>query len=311
MHIMQELLERGGLELLAAFVAVAENGSFAEAAKKLGRDASIVSRRVSQLEQHLGVRLLSRTTRRVALTEVGALYYRRVQASLDELAIASREASDLAASPQGLLRISVPVTFGRQWIAPLLPAFLARHPQIRIDARFSDRLVDVVSEGFDVAIRVGVLRDSSFTSRKIASYRTLLVAAPSYLSRHGKPKTPADLAKHACLGFSGHADWPDWLMMKNGRRKTIRPAGPLIADNSEVVVMAAIEGAGITFTPDWLAGPALRERKLVEVLPGWGGKAEGGVYAILPPGRLIPTKTRLFVDDIAKSIKAGWRSRAG
>lgn len=311
MHIMQELLERGGLELLAAFVAVAENGSFAEAAKKLGRDASIVSRRVSQLEQHLGVRLLSRTTRRVALTEVGALYYRRVQASLDELAIASREASDLAASPQGLLRISVPVTFGRQWIAPLLPAFLARHPQIRIDARFSDRLVDVVSEGFDVAIRVGVLRDSSFTSRKIASYRTLLVAAPAYLSRHGKPKTPADLAKHACLGFSGHADWPDWLMMKNGRRKTIRPAGPLIADNSEVVLMAAIEGAGITFTPDWLAGPALRERKLVEVLPGWGGKAEGGVYAILPPGRLIPTKTRLFVDDIAKSIKAGWRSRAG
>lgn len=311
MHIMQELLERGGLEFLAAFVAVAENGSFAEAAKKLGRDASIVSRRVSQLEQHLGVRLLSRTTRRVALTEVGALYYRRVQASLDELAIASQEASDLAASPQGLLRISVPVTFGRQWIAPLLPAFLACHPQIRIDARFSDRLVDVVSEGFDVAIRVGVLRDSSFTSRKIASYRTLLVAAPAYLSRHGKPKTPADLAKHACLGFSGHADWPDWLMMKNGRRKTIRPAGPLIADNSEVVLMAAIEGAGITFTPDWLAGPALRERKLVEVLPGWGGKAEGGVYAILPPGRLIPTKTRLFVDDIAKSIKAGWRSRAG
>lgn len=97
----------------------------------------------------------------------------------------------------------------------------------------------------------------------------------------------------------------------NGRRKTIRPAGPLIADNSEVVLMAAIEGAGITFTPDWLAGPALRERKLVEVLPGWGGKAEGGVYAILPPGRLTPTKTRLFVDDIAKSIKAGWRRRAG
>jgi DNA-binding transcriptional LysR family regulator len=310
-HAMQELLQRGGLELLAAFVAVVENGSFAFAAKKLGRDASIVSRRVRQLEQQLGVRLLSRTTRRVALTEVGALYYRRVQASLDELAIASREASHLAASPQGLLRISVPVTFGRQWIAPLLPPFLGRHPQIRIDARFSDRLVDVVSEGFDVAIRVGVLRDSSLTSRKIASYRNLLVAAPSYLSRHGKPRTPADLAKHACLGFSGHADWPDWLMMKDGKRKTVRPVGPLIADNSEVVLMAAMEGAGITFTPDWLAGPALRERQLVEVLPGWGGKAEGGVYAILPPGRLIPTKTRLFVDEIARSIRAGWRSKAG
>lgn len=306
---MQELLERGGLELLAAFVAVAEEGSFSAAAKKLGRDASIMSRRVSQLEQDLGVRLLSRTTRRVMLTEVGALYYRRVQALLDELAMASREASHAAASPQGLLRISVPVTFGRQWIAPLLPAFLARHPKIHVDARFSDRLVDVVSEGFDVAIRVGVLRDSSFTSRKIASYRTLLVAAPSYLARYGKPATPADLARHACLGFSGHADWPDWMMMKDGKRKTVRPAGPLIADNSEVVLMAAIEGAGITFTPDWLAGPALRERKLVEVLPGWGGKAEGGVYAVLPPGRLIPTKARLFVDEISSAIRKGWRSR--
>jgi DNA-binding transcriptional LysR family regulator len=306
---MQELLERGGLEQLAAFVAVAETGSFTDASKKLARDASVISRRVSQLEQQLGVRLLSRTTRRVALTEVGALYYHRVQGLLDELAIASREASEVAASPQGLLRVSVPVTFGRQWVAPLLPDFLARHPQIRIDARFSDRLVDVVADGFDVAIRVGVLRDSTLTARKIASYRSLLVAAPSYLARHGKPKNPAELAQHACLGFSGHADWPDWLMMKDGKRKTVRPTGPLVADNSEVVLMATVEGAGITFTPDWLAGPEIRAGRLVEVLPGWGGKAEGGVYAILPPGRLIPTKTRLFVEAIAKSVKAGWASK--
>ena len=306
---MQELLERGGLEQLAAFIAVAETGSFTEGAKKLARDAPVISRRVSQLEQQLGVRLLSRTTRRVALTEVGAIYFHRVQGLLDELAIAGREASEIAASPQGLLRVSVPVTFGRQWIAPLLPAFLARHPQIRIDARFSDRRVDVVADGFDVAIRVGVLRDSTLTSRKIASYRSLLVAAPSYLARHGKPKTPAELTQHACLGFSGHADWPDWLMMKDGKRKTVRPAGPLIADNSEVVLIAAIQGAGITFTPDWLAGPEIRAGRLVEVLPGWGGKAEGGVYVILPPGRLIPTKTRLFVEEIAKSVKAGWAGK--
>lgn len=305
-HIMQEFLDRGSLEQLAAFIAVADTGSFTEAAKSLGRDASVISRRVSQLEQKLGVRLLSRTTRRVALTEVGGIYHRRVQTLLDELAVASREASEVAASPQGLLRISAPVTFGRQWIAPLLPSFIARHPLIRIDVRFSDRLVDVVADGFDVAIRVGVLRDSTLTSRKIASYRNLLVAAPSYLARHGKPKTPDDLAQHACLGFSGHADWPDWLMMKNGKRRTVRPSGPLVADNSEVVLMAAIEGAGITFTAGWLAGPEIRAGRLVEVLPGWSGKAEGGVYAILPPGHLIPTKTRLFVEDINTSIKAGW-----
>lgn len=306
---MQELLERGGLEQLMAFVAVAATGSFTEAAKNVGRDASVISRRVSQLETKLGVRLLSRTTRRVALTEVGLLYHRRVQTLLDELAVATREATEVAASPQGLLRVSVPATFGRQWIAPLLPSFIARHPLIRVDIRFSDRLVDVVADGFDVAIRVGVLRDSTLTSRKIASYRNLLVAAPSYLARHGKPKEPEDLAQHACLGFSGHADWPDWLMMKNGKRRTVRPAGPLIADNSEVVLMAAIAGAGITFTPDWLAGPEIRAGRLVEVLPGWSGKAEGGVYAILPPGHLIPTKTRLFVDEVSKSVKAGWAGK--
>lgn len=303
---MQELLERGGLEQLAAFIAVADTGSFTEAAKSLGRDASVISRRVSQLEQHLGVRLLSRTTRRVALTEVGTLYHRRVQTLLDELAVASREASDVALSPQGLLRVSVPVTFGRQWIAPLLPAFIARHPLIRVDVRFSDRLVDVVADGFDVAIRVGVLRDSTLTARKIASYRSLLVAAPSYLARKGAPKTPDDLAQHACLGFSGHADWPDWLMMKNGKRKAVRPKGPLVADNAEAVLMAAIAGTGIAFTPDWLAGPEVRAGRLVEVLPGWSGKAEGGVYAVLPPGHLIPTKTRLFVEDVSQSVKAGW-----
>lgn len=307
---MQELLERGGLELLAAFVAVADTGSFTEAAKKLERDASLISRRVSQLEQQLGVRLLSRTTRRVALTEVGALYHRRVQAILDELANASREASDVAASPQGLLRVSLPVTFGRQWIAPLLPRFLSRHPSIRIDARFSDRFVDVVAEGFDVAIRVGRLRDSTLTARQIASYRNLLVAAPSYLKARGKPTQPSDLKNHACIGFSGYASWPDWPLSKGSKEATIRPQCQFVADNSEAVVMAAIEGMGVTFTADWLAGPAMREGKLVEVLPGWGGKGEGGVYAVLPPGRLIPAKTRLFVDEIATAVKSGWARRA-
>ena len=307
---MQELFERGGLELLAAFVAVADSGSFTEAGTKLGRDASVISRRVSQLEEELGVSLFSRTTRRVVLTEVGARYHQRVQGLLEELSVASREASDIAASPQGLLRVSVPVTFGRQWIAPLLPRFLASHPHIRLDVRSSDRFVDVVAEGFDVAIRVGRLRDSSLTARKIASYRNLLVAAPAYLEAHGKPRTPEDLKTHACIGFTGYTGWPDWSLSKAGKRKTIRPQGPLVADNSEVVLSAAMAGAGITFTSDWLAGPALREGKLREVLPGWGGKGEGGVYAVLPPGRLVPAKTRLFVDEVARSIKAGWAQRS-
>lgn len=174
---MQESREPPRLEQLEAFAAVAETGSFTTAARKLGRDASVISRRLSQLDEQLGVRLMSRTTRRVTLTEAGKLYYRRIQVILDELAQANREASDIATSPQGVLRVSLPVTFGRQWIAPLLPAFLKQHPQIRIDAHFSDRRVDLVADGFDIAIRVGTLRDSSLTVRKIASYRQARHAA--------------------------------------------------------------------------------------------------------------------------------------
>ena len=308
MHDLQEFSEAGGLEALSAFVTVAESGSFAAAAKALGRDASVLSRRVSGLERRLGVRLLSRTTRRVALTEAGAIYFRRVQDLLDELGDANREASDFAATPRGLVRVSLPVTFGRLWIAPLLPAFLAQHPQIRLDLRLSDRFVDVVADGFDVAIRgsAGAPRDRSLVPRRIAGYRTLLVAAPAYLSAHGTPETPDDLARHACLGFSGYSAWPDWPLTKEGRRHTVRPACALVADHSEVPLAAAIAGAGITFTADWLAGPALREGRLVEVLPGWSGPETGGVYAVLPPGRLVPAKTRLFVEAIARGIRAGW-----
>ena len=305
---MQGLPEPGGFEELTAFVAVAEAGGFAAAAKVLERDASVLSRRVSQLERRLGVRLLSRTTRRVTLTEVGATFFARVQGVLDELASASREASDHAASPQGLVRVSIPVVFGRQWIAPMLPTFLARYPEIRIDVRASDRFVDVVAEGIDVAIRVtsGAQRDSTLTTRRIASYRNLLVASPGYLAANGLPETPADLTRHRCLGFTGSTAWPDWPLVRDGKRQTVRPACSMIADHSEVLLMAAVGGAGIAFAADWLAGPALRDGTLVEVLPGWVGREDGGVYAILAPGRLVPAKTRLFVDEVASAIKSGW-----
>lgn len=308
MRDVQEFLDPGGLEALSAFVAVAEAGSFAGAARRLGRDASVLSRRVSGLEQRLGVRLLARTTRRVALTEAGALYARRVQALLDELASANREAGDFAAQPQGLVRVSLPVSFGRLWIAPLLPAFLARHPKIRVELRLADGVVDLVAEGFDAAIRVSSAppRDSTLVTRKLADYRTLLVAAPAYLAARGTPETPEDLAGHACLGFTGYAAWPDWPLTREGRRQTIRPTCALVSDHSEVLLAAALAGAGITFTADWLAGPGLRDGRLAEVLPGWGGPERGGVYAVLPPGRLVPAKTRLFVDAVAGAIRAGW-----
>ncbi|VVD95342.1 LysR family transcription regulator protein [Pandoraea eparura] len=310
MQKMQELLGRVSMDELSAFVAVVEAHSFTDAAAVVGRDATIVSRRITQLEERLGVCLLSRTTRRVALTEVGALYYRRVRSLLDELDSAGHEASSFAASPQGLLRVSAPVTFGRRWISPLLPAFILRHPKIRVDARFADRHVDVVSEGFDVAIRVGILNDSTLIARRIAPFHNMLYAAPSYIEARGIPAEPAELEAHACLSFTNYVGWPDWALHKDGQRKTIRPSGPLQTDSSEALLLAGIAGLGIILTPDWLAGPAVRAGELVQLLPDWKGSQEGGIYAVMPPGRLIPTKTRIFVDEITQAIQAGWSPSA-
>lgn len=306
MQKVHELLGRVTLDELSAFVAVVEALSFTEAAKVIGRDATIVSRRVGQLEERLGIRLLSRTTRRVALTEVGTLYYQRVRALLDELDGASQEASNFATSPQGLLRVSLPITFGRRWVAPLLPAFIARHPKIRVDVRFADRYVDVVAEGFDVAIRVGVMRDSTLVAKQIAPFRNRLYAAPSYIASRGQPETPEALAGHACLGFCSHSSWPDWVLKNGSQQKTIRPTGPLISDSSESLLQAAVEGVGIILTPDWLAGTAVRDGTLVQILSQWESAEAGGIYAVMPPGRLVPTKTRVFVDQITHAIQAGW-----
>lgn len=310
MQNMQELKLRGGLKEVEAFVAVAELGGFAAASARIGRDASVVSRRVNLLEQKLGVRLLARTTRHVALTEAGTVYLRRVQGVLEEFASANAEAADQAGVVRGLLRVSVPDTFGRRWISHLLARFIQQHPQVHLDVRFGDRLVDVVSEGFDLAVRVGVLRDSSLLSRRIAGHRSLLCASPGYLKRHGRPKSPDDLKRHACLGFTGHSFWPDWPLRNGPGRKTIRPRGPLVTDNAEAALTAAIEGVGIVLTADWLACAALRSRHLVEVLPGWTVRADGGVYAIMPPGKLVPAKTRAFVDFVATELRSGadWSS---
>lgn len=303
MQKMHELLDRVSFEELIAFIAVADTNSFTSAAKALDRDASVLSRRVSHLEHRLGVSLLSRTTRRIALTEVGHAYYLRIRNLLDELDNAGVEASNLGASPQGLLRVSLPLTFGKQCIAPLLAGFIAKYPRIKVEARFNDRFVDLVAEGFDVAIRLGSLSDSSLIAKKIASFKVLLVASPDFIAKHGKPNTPDDLLKYPCLGF---ANWPEWVLIRGKQKKTIRPEGPLIMDNSEAILISTLGGAGIALIADWLAGPVVGEGKLVQILPEWKGAIEGGVYSVMPPGKLLPAKTRLFVDEITESIRKSW-----
>jgi DNA-binding transcriptional LysR family regulator len=303
---MQELLKKVSLEELYTFVAVVEEHSFVAGAKSIAKDATIVSRRIGHLEKVLGVRLLSRTTRRVLLTEAGALYYQRVCAIIDELENANLEASNFAASPRGLLRVSLPVTFGRHWVTPLLPRFIENHPDIRIEARFADRYVDIVAEGFDVAIRLGVLQDSSLIARQIATFQNLLYASPKYLKTHGQPEVPKDLEAHSCLGFTNHTSWPDWNLTCRESHTIVRPYGPLVADNAETLLHSAIAGTGVILTPDWLAATAVNEGLLVQILPGWRGSKEGGIYAVMPPGRLTPAKTRVFIEEITHSIQSTW-----
>ncbi|MBN7135653.1 transcriptional regulator [Lysobacter enzymogenes] len=297
--------ERSGAELqqIEAFAAVAEHGGFAAAARALGRDASVVSRRIDALEARLGVRLLSRTTRRVALTEVGATYLRRVHTILGELAAADVEAAEAAAAPQGVLRLALPAEFAQRWIAPWLADFLAEHPKLRLELSHSDRFVDLVAEGFDAAVRIGELADSSLLARRLAGFETLLCAAPSYLQRRGHPHRPDDLQRHACLGMPKARFWPDWKLVSGRRRSVQRIPAAIVSDDGEGLLAACIAGAGIMPAPEWLIGRELAQGQLLRVLPQWRVDYDGAVHAVLPPGRLVPAKTRAFVDRLVREFE--------
>lgn len=290
------------LEELQAFIATAQTGSFTAAAQLLGRDPSAISRRISQIEQRLQVQLLIRTTRSVALTEAGTRFFRRTSAAIEEIEGAAREMSSLVTVPHGKLKISLPVAFGRHVIAPIIPEFLARFPEITVEAQYVDRVVDMIAEGYDAAIRVRVMEDSSLIARKIGSFRNLLVASPNYLERRGIPADPAALAAHSCLDFTSHLNWPDWILVRNGEQFDLRPRGPLISNNTEAILLAALADQGIALLAEWLVQPHLASGKLTRVLPDWESKGEVPAYLVLPPGGMLPAKTRAFIDFLGTRL---------
>lgn len=308
---MQQWPDGNHVAELAAFAAVAEQGSFTRAAAVLGRDATVLSRRVQSLERRLGVRLFARTTRHVALTEAGVGFLARAKAIAAALADAEEEASTHGSgAPRGTLRLALPATFGRMWIAPHLPDFVATHPQVRIDASYSNRFVDLVAEGFDLAVRLGELADSRLVARRIAPRQRLLCAAPSFLELHGPFERPEALETLPCLAFAGLASHPHWTFSHaNGERVTIRADGPLVSDDAEALVHAAVRGLGIMLSTDWLVGRELAAGTLVPVLQAWLPEDEGAIYAVVPSNRLLPAKTRAFIDWIAQSFApvAPWR----
>jgi DNA-binding transcriptional LysR family regulator len=301
-HAMQQWPDGNYVAEIAAFTAVAERGSFTKAAAALGRDATVLSRRVQSLERRLGVRLLTRTTRHVALTEAGAGFLARAQAIAAALADAQEEAATHGSGePRGTLRLALPATFGRMWIAPFLPEFIVAHPQVRLDASYENRFVDLVAEGFDVAIRLGELADSRLVARRIATRLRLLCAAPSFLDRYGPLTRPEALGRLPCLAFAGLASHPNWTFVNTrGERVAIRADGPLTSDDAEALVHAAVQGLGVMLCTDWLVGRELALGSLVPVLEEWLPEDEGAIYAVVASNRLLPAKTRAFIDWIAQ-----------
>ncbi|HIE0871587.1 TPA: LysR family transcriptional regulator [Pseudomonas aeruginosa] len=289
-------------EQITAFVAAVEHGGFTAAGQALARDGSILSRRVTALEKRLGVRLMERTTRRLALTEAGEAFHQRMLAALRALQEIEQDTSAAAVGVRGTLRIALPATFGRMWVAPILPAFLAAYPELVVETAFEDRYVDLVAESFDVAVRIGTLTDSRLVARRLAPSQRMLCASPAYLQAHGTPSRPTDLAAHACLGFAPLASHPLWHLRDGDKVTAIRIAGPLVTDDAQSLVQAAVLGAGIAMVSDWLAGPELTSGRLVPVLPDHPVESNETVYLVHPSARLVPAKTRAFADWIVEAL---------
>lgn len=296
------------LSLLATFVAVAEAESFSVAADKLDLSRAMASKHIQALEDRLGVKLLERTTRRVRLTDAGRRYLERARRLLAEFDEAEVEARGERVAPSGTLRINGPVSFARSHLAAAIPPFLARYPDLAVDLTVNDRVVDLLEEGYDVAVRIGRLADSSLVARRLAPVRVHLAASPAYIAASGMPAHPDDLAHHACLSYAYSGDGGVWRFTDGeGRDATVRPRGPMSANNGEILTEAAVGGTGIVLQPDFVLGPHFADGSLVRVLPDWRAP-ELAVHAVHHQSRYVAAKIRVFIDHLAEVWRhAPWR----
>jgi DNA-binding transcriptional LysR family regulator len=284
-----------------AFVLVAEKGSFTAASQRLGITPSYASKLVSRLEDRLGVRLLQRTTRKLSLTEPGRAYYARCNDVMQALEEAESEATRLQQAPRGRLRVTLPTTFGSMNLAGPLAEFKERYPDLAIEAIFTDRQVDVLAEGFDVAIRVGDLSDSSLAVHRLTSVDRALCASEEYLARRGSPARPEALTQHECLRYAYHASPSAWRLKGPGEEVTVEVSGSLIANSGAMLLEAAQRGLGVVYVPLSLAAPYLRDGRLARVLPAWGWPIP--VNAVFPNTRHLSAKVRTFVDFVAERLR--------
>ena len=276
---------------IAAFLAVASQGSFVGAGRLLQRHPTVVSKRLAAMEKRLGVRLVERSTRQVRITETGARLEQRLRSAIELMNEAQHQASEGASEIHGTLRLALPAAMGRRWLGPMLPEFLKAHPHVSIIADYSERLVDIIDEGFDAAIRIGELDDSRLIAKKLSDHRRILCASPAYITKHGMPETPQDLIRHNCLRFSGLASFPQWRLHRGNELQTVSPKGNLTANDSESLLAAACADAGILGAGDWLMSRDIAAGGLLQVLPDWQLDTAGGVYLVRPsakfPGAVV------------------------
>jgi DNA-binding transcriptional LysR family regulator len=290
------------LECMRAFRAVAEGGSFVAAGRAQHITTAWVSARVAQLETHLGVQLLVRTTRHVALTDAGRTYLPRCVQLLDDLDEAERAVIDLQSAPRGRLRIAAPMSFGLLRLSPLLAEFAAAYPEVQLDVVLNDRFVDLLEEGFDMAVRVGVaLDDSSLIARKLVSGRRVLCASPGYLRKRGSPQHPSELQVHNCLTYSLQTAPSTWVLDGPDGHVAIEVRGSLQINNSMALCSAATAGAGILLAPDFVVAEALEKRRLKRVLSQYE-PSPYHVFAVSPPTRFATPKARALVAFLKKRL---------
>lgn len=305
------LLDSHHNDEIAAFLAVASQGSFVAAGKLLHRHPTVISKRIAAMEKRLGLRLIERSTRRVRMTEVAEKLEQRLRSALGLIAEAEQQAISGAAEIRGVLRLALPATMGRLWIGPMLPEFLNAHPQVSIVADYSNHVVDILEHGYDIALRIGELQDSRLIASKLCDHHRILCASPGYIKRYGIPEMPGDLLVHNCLRFSGLASFPEWRLHRATQQEIVLTKGTLTSNDSETLLSAALADTGILGAGEWLMSREIASGKLVRVLPDWRLDSAGGVYLVRPSSKFTSASVLAFKTWIESKFSSGppWRIR--
>ncbi len=300
MTVERKLMDR--LTEMEAFATVVDQGGFTDAAKKMGISKSAVSKHVSSLEARLGARLLNRTTRRVSPTEIGLAYYDRARRVLNDAGEADALVTSMQSAPSGLLRISVNTDFGVNHLSPVLGQFLQDYPDVNVNMVLNNRYVELISEGFDMAIRVGEMEDSSLRARKIADTTRRMVGSPSYFQKYGRPMRIDDLNEHKLLHYSSQSSGNVWKVpAPSGEVRQVRTAGWLSVNDGQSLLNAAIAGLGIAYLPSFLYADALEQGLVEDAIPELPTDVQG-IYAVYPPGRFTQPKVRAFIDFLVAAF---------